>query len=140
MRLYATAEYLAANGTPETLEDLSQHRLICLNATSAQVAAGALLVQQLLANDIPSTLTVNNYFGILQSVIHNLGIGVLPDYLTEDFPDLVRVLPDVESNEVPTFLAYPEELRQSKRVAAFRDFVIEEIFEHRRRAKAQPKL
>ncbi len=70
---------------------------------------------------------MNNYFGVLQGVLNNLGIGVLPDYLTEDFPDLVRVLPDVESAEVPVFLAYPEELRQSKRIAAFRDFVQDEI-------------
>ena len=48
---------------------------------------------------------------------------MLPDYLVADFPQLVRVLPEVESGEVPVFLAYPEELRHSKRVAAFRDFV-----------------
>jgi len=135
MRLYASSDYLAEHGTPERLEDLSDHRLICQNTSSAQVSAGAMLVQELMTYDIPSTLTVNNYFGVLQAVLHNLGIGVLPDYLTEDFPDLVRVLPDVESNEVPVFLAYPEELRQSKRISAFRDFVTEEIFEHRKRIK-----
>ena len=80
-------------------------------------------------------LTVNNYYGVLQSVKNNLGIGVLPDYVTEDFPDIVRVLEDVESNEVPVFLAYPEELRNSKRIAAFRDFVMEEIIAHRKRQK-----
>ncbi|WP_212524620.1 LysR family transcriptional regulator [Actibacterium sp. MT2.3-13A] len=135
MRLYASPAYLAERGTPERLEDLSRHRLICQNTSSAQVSAGAKLVQELMTHDIPSTLTVNNYFGVLQAVLHDLGIGVLPDYLTEDFPDLVRVLPDVESNEVPVFLAYPEELRQSKRISAFRDFVTEEIFEHRKRIK-----
>ena len=121
----------------KTMPDLHDHRLICQNTTSAQVNAGAALVQELLTHDVASTLTVNNYFGVLQGVLHDLGIGVLPDYLTEDFPNLVRVLPEVESNEVPAFLAYPEELRQSKRVSAFRDFVTEEIFEHRRRMKAQ---
>ena len=80
-------------------------------------------------------LTVNNYFGVLQAVLSNLGIGVLPDYLTEDFPQLVRVLPEIESNEVPVFLAYPEELRQSKRISAFRDFVMEEIMAHRKRQR-----
>ena len=44
-----------------------------------------------------------------------------------------RVLPEVESSEVPVFLAYPEELRHSKRVAAFREFVSEEIFKYRKR-------
>jgi hypothetical protein len=45
----------------------------------------------------------------------------------------VHVLPEVESGDVPVFLAYPEELRHSKRVAAFRDFVMEEIFAYRKR-------
>ena len=75
---------------------------------------------------------VNNYFGVLQGVLNDVGIGVLPDYLTTDFPHLLRVLPDVESTEVPVFLAFPEELRSSRRVAAFRDFVLEEIQAMRR--------
>lgn len=133
MRLYATPEYLAEHGTPETMADFSRHRLISQHAGTAQVAAGATLVADLMSYDIPSTLTVNNYFGVLQGVLNHLGIGVLPDYITEDFPHLIRVLPEVESDEVPVFLAYPEELRHSKRVAAFRDFVTEEIFAFRKR-------
>ena len=84
-----------------------------------------------------STLKVNNYFGVLQGVLSNLGVGVLPDYLTQDFPNLSRVMPEVESAEVPVFLAYPEELRHSKRVSAFRDFVQEEIISYRKQLKDQ---
>ncbi len=73
-------------------------------------------------------------------MLNHLGIGVLPDYLIEDFPNLVRVLPDVESGDVPVFLAYPEELRQSKRIAAFRDFVMEEIIAYRKRPQADAVL
>lgn len=133
MRLYASSEYLAQRGTPWKLADIASHRLICQSTSTPQVAAGAMLVQSLLAHDVASTLTVNNYFGVLQGVLSNLGIGVLPDYLTDDFPNLIRVLPDVESAEVPVFLAYPEELRTSKRVAAFRDFVADEIMSYRKR-------
>ena len=136
MRLYASPEYLALKGAPETIKDMSSHRLICQNPRAAQVSAGMMLVQQLLAHDIHSTLTVNNYFGVLQSVLSGLGIGVLPDYIIADFPSVQRVLPDVESVEVPVFLAYPEELRQSKRNAAFRDFVQEEIVMHRQSRRA----
>ena len=136
MRLYATPEYLAEKGTPTRLADLSTHRLICQNTTSAQVSAGATMVQELMTYDIPSLLTVNNYFGVLQAVLSNLGVGVLPDYVIEDFPTMVRVVPDFESAEVPVFLAYPEELRQSKRIHAFRDFVTEELASHRQRLKA----
>ncbi len=137
MRLYASPRYLAAHGTPQTLDDLRDHRLISQNVISAQVTAGAVLVRELMTYDIGNVLTVNNYFGVLQAVIHDLGIGVLPDYLTQDVPDLVRVLPTVQSGEVPVFLAYPEELRQSKRVAAFRDFVADEVIAYRRRQRAR---
>ncbi|WP_425052677.1 LysR family transcriptional regulator [Psychromarinibacter sp. S121] len=133
MRLYASPKYLESAGTPKRMSDIAMHRLICQNPTSHQVSAGVSLISQLMTHDVRSLLTVNNYFGVLQGVLSNLGIGVLPDYLLEDFPEMVRVLPDIESNEVPVFLAYPEELRNSKRIAAFRDFVTEEIIAYRKR-------
>ncbi len=135
MRLYASREYLQKNGQINDIEEISNHRLICQSLNSIQVAAGATLVQHLMTYDIPNLFTVNNYFGVLQGILNNIGVGVLPDYVTEDFPDLVRILPDLESGEVPVFLAYPEELRQSKRISAFRDFVQEEIFAHRRKIR-----
>lgn len=135
MRLFATPDYLARHGVPRSLEDMVHHRLISQNATAAQVSAGAVLVRTLFASTIRSHLKINNYFGVLQGVLNDLGVGVLPDYLTEDFPQLVRVLPEVESSEVPVYLAYPEELRHSKRIEAFRTFVTEEIFAYRKRLK-----
>jgi DNA-binding transcriptional LysR family regulator len=140
MRLFASPDYLAENGTPKRLSDISNHRLVFQNVKSAQVVAGISLVQHLMTYDIRSLLTVNNYFGVLQGVINNIGIGILPDYVTQDFPDLVSVLPEVTSADVPVFLAYPEELRQSKRIAAFRDFVQDEIITYRRQLRDQAKL
>jgi DNA-binding transcriptional LysR family regulator len=139
MRLFASPDYLAENGTPKRLSDISRHRLVFQNVKSAQVVAGISLVQHLMTYDIRSLLTVNNYFGVLQGVISNIGIGILPDYVTQDFPDLVSVLPEVTSADVPVFLAYPEELRQSKRIAAFRDFVQDEIITYRRQLRDQAK-
>ncbi|ABG32733.1 LysR family transcriptional regulator [Roseobacter denitrificans] len=136
MCLYATPDYLADHAAPRTLEEIKDHRLICQNTDSDQVGAGRSLVQHLMTQNIRSMLTVNNYYGVLQGVLQNLGIGVLPDYVTEDFPDLVQVLPDLTSADVPVFLAYPEELRQSQRVSAFKDFVQDEIISYRKRLRA----
>ncbi|SMY07944.1 LysR family transcriptional regulator [Flavimaricola marinus] len=135
MRLYASENYIKQAGEMKTIEDIGSHRLISLSPASPQVEASRALVGHLLTHDVPSLLTVNNYFGVLQAVLNDLGVGVLPDYLVEDFPSLVRVLPDFESSEVPVFLAYPEELRQSKRIMVFRDFVQDEIIAHRRRIR-----
>ena len=135
MRLYASPEYLRQHGEPTSLEEVAKHRIICQNPRSAQVQAGLSLVQHLMAYDINSMLTVNNYFGVLQAVIHNIGIGILPDYVTQEFEGVQRVMPELESVEVPVYLAYPEELRQSRRIEAFRDFVQNEIIEHRRKLR-----
>lgn len=132
MRLYATERYLAGTGPLQRLEDLSGHRIVCQNPQTPQVSAGAMLARLLLAQNSPSVLHVNSYYGVLQAVINHVGIGLLPDYVAGDSPELVQVLPQIESNEVPVFLAFPEELRTSRRVSAFRDFVLEEIQEMRR--------
>ena len=138
MRLFATSEYLRANGTPVTVDDLADYRLISQNVTSAQVSVGSQLIRELNARPLRSTFTVNNYFGVLQAVLNHLGIGVLPDYVAEDFPELVHVLPEVSSGDIPVFLAFPEELRHSRRIAAFRDFVVQEIQAYRRARQIQP--
>ncbi len=135
MRVYATQRYLDKHGNPADIPDLKDHRLICQHPHTPQVQAGLSLVQLLMTQPIQSTLTVNNYFGVLQGVLHDLGLGVLPDYVTGDTTGLIRVFPELESAEVPVFLAYPEELRHSKRISAFRDFVQHEISEDRKRAR-----
>jgi DNA-binding transcriptional LysR family regulator len=127
IKLYASAEYLRRNGTPAAAGDMAKHRIITQRASDPQVAAGAEFVAQFMTEERTSHLTVNNYFGILQAALHGLGVGALPDYTAREFPQLVNVLPDLESRVIPVYLAYPEELRHSRRVAAFRDFVLEEI-------------
>ena len=135
MRLFASPAYLEKHGTPQTIAEMSRHRLICQAPSAPQVAVGKALVEEILSQDVQSILNVNNYFGVLQAVRNDLGIGVLPHYVNEEEPTLIRVLPEVESGEVPVFLAYPEELRHSKRVTAFRDFVMDEIAQSRRQGK-----
>ena len=134
--LYANKTYIQKNKVPKTLSELRAHRVIFQNVSSEQVAAGETLVKELLSYDLKKVLTVNNYFGVLQAVRFGLGIGVLPDYVAIDNPELVRILPEVASNVVPIFLAYPEELRQSKRIAAFRDFVVNEIMIQRKKVRS----
>jgi DNA-binding transcriptional LysR family regulator len=110
---------------PTSKEELAGHRLITQSPSSPQVRAGAEFVQPFLAAAPTSSLTVNSYFGILQGVINGLGIGSLPDYLMG--PHMVNILPTEQSAPIPIYLAYVEELRHSKRVCAFRDFMLEEI-------------
>ncbi len=132
IKLYASEGYVRKFGQPESEEQLQVHRLITHNPTSPQVRAGAEFVRPFLEQNTNSHLTVNSYFGILEAVRNDLGIGALPDYIPEASGVLVRILPDLESASIPVYLAYNEELRHSKRIAAFRDFVLEEISAYKR--------
>ena len=127
MRLYASDSYFKKRDMPKDFEDLRNHRIISQSLTSQQVSASLNWMRPLLSGEHSSHLTVNNYFGVLQAVLFGVGIGVLPSYVTADFQHLIRILPEEESSQVPVYLAYPEELRHSKRVAVFRDFVLQEI-------------
>ena len=69
---------------------------------------------------------MNSLQAMLLAVRSGLGIGALPDYMAaeEEAHDLVRVLPELKAPKVDVYFVYPEELRNSKRVAVFRDFLL----------------
>ncbi len=136
MRFYATKQYLDQFGTPKNYNDLTNHRILSQSLNAPQVNESVKWLKPLLSADHASHLIVNHYFGVLQATIKHVGIGVLPSYVTRKFPELIRVLPEDESQEIPVFLAYPEELRHSKRVSAFRDFIVDEIRIYKNKMKS----
>ena len=76
-------------------------------------------------------LAVNNLYAIAQAVQAGLGIGALPDFMVAESHNLVRVLPEVNPVEAAAYFVYPEELRNSKRIAVFRDFLLHKVGESR---------
>ena len=134
IRFYASQTYVEKHGMPKSAEELSSHRLITQSPASPQVRAGADFVLPFLSSNTQSILTVNSYFGIQQGVMQGIGVGALPDYIITEGSNLVPVLPEDQSAPIPVYLAYVEELRHSKRVTAFRDFILEEITAYKRGA------
>ncbi|WP_072746567.1 LysR family transcriptional regulator [Oceanicella actignis] len=127
MRFYVSRAYIAAHGEPRSPEELREHRLVGYSPGAPQVAAGAEFLAPFLAENRKSRMTVNNYFGLYKAALNGLGVCALPDYLTRGEESLVNVLPELHSADIPVYFVYPTELRRSKRVAVFRDFVLEEL-------------
>jgi len=63
------------------------------------------------------------------AVRSGLGLAAVPDYMAAENDGLVRVLPDIRAPKVDVYFVYPEELRNSKRVAVFRDFLLARLAE-----------
>ncbi|MFX8828951.1 LysR substrate-binding domain-containing protein, partial [Acinetobacter baumannii] len=62
-------------------------------------------------------LRINNVYGVMVAVESGLGIAALPDYMVQGNSRIVRILQDSEGPAFDTYFVYPEELRNSKRIA-----------------------
>ena len=78
-----------------------------------------------------ASLQVNNVFGMLRAAESGLGLASLPDYLGSASDRLQRVMPQLEGPTFTTYFVYPEELKTSKRVSVFRDFLLEKVAQQR---------
>ena len=71
-------------------------------------------------------LEINNVYGMLRAVQSGFGIASVPDYMARESPNLVKVLPDLQGPSFEVYFIYPSDLKRSKRIAAFRQFLIEQ--------------
>jgi DNA-binding transcriptional LysR family regulator len=67
-------------------------------------------------------------------------VATLPDYITREYPELVNILPEEHSPPIPVFFVYPEELRRSQRVLAFRDFMVNEVNIFSKEQRVMPRV
>ncbi|GEO82436.1 LysR family transcriptional regulator [Pararhodospirillum oryzae] len=128
--VFAAPEYLQAHGYPERLEDLDHHSLI-MYADEFKPPVGNInwLLSAGRDDGRPrkAVLRLNNLYGIFRAVESGLGIAALPEYFSSESSNLVRVLPDRQGPVISLYFVYAEEMRHSKRVAVFRDFLITEL-------------
>src|ERR1041385_5232820 len=125
---YASTEYLKRAGTPRSLEELDNHRIVMLGGTTVP----AYLQNRPWLTEAGRTATgprqpvflVNNILGLLRACQRGLGIALLPDYLIEENVGLVQLFGEEESPALDAFFVYPEELKSVARVQAFRDFLV----------------
>jgi len=124
----ASKDYLKTHGTPKKLDDLKQHTLIGYpeqalvpykNPNSLFEQAG------ITAEKNQRMILMNSISTIRQTILSGAGIGVLPQFMVNDMPDITPVLPDAQITPVDMYFVYPEDRRHSKRIALFRDFLID---------------
>jgi DNA-binding transcriptional LysR family regulator len=129
---YASAEYLKKYGTPQRPEDLDKHRLIIYGSDARPPASNVNWLLEAGARpgyERRPILAVNNLYAMVRALQAGLGIASLPDFMHHETGGLVRVLPDILGGEGEAFFVYPEELRTSKRIAVFRDFLLRKVTE-----------
>jgi DNA-binding transcriptional LysR family regulator len=131
-RIFASPDYLKRHGIPKDAAALDDHKIIVYGEDSNPPIEN---VNWLLEAGCPkgerrpAALRVNSLYGIFRAVEGGLGIGALPDYMQRESSRLVEVLPELDCPIISAYFVYPEELRNMKRIAVFRDYLIRRITE-----------
>lgn len=128
--VYAAPEYLERRGIPQSALDLDNHNLIVYGEDAKPPVANLnwlLEAGREEGDNRRPTLQVNSIYGIFRAVQSGLGIGALPDYMGREVGNLVEILPELRGPSLDTYFVYPEEMRNSKRLAVLRDFLLAEM-------------
>ena len=134
MHIYAAPSYIKHKGMPASPEDLDDHRMIVYGHDTSPPVPDVnwpLRIGRPKGQMRAPAMTVNNVYAVMRAVQSGAGLGALPAFMAQDNNELVRVLPDIEGPQIDAYFVYPEELRASKRIAVFRDFLLRKIAEAR---------
>ena len=128
--IYAAPDYLARFGPIETVDDLARQRLIIYGQGPLTAIANPDWLIAISGDpraDGRIVLKANNMYCMRGAVESGLGIAALPDYVAWGSQRLQRVLPDHQGRPFDAFFTYAEEMRYSKRIGVFRDFLLNEV-------------
>ena len=123
--LFAARRLLSEVGVPRTPEDLMDKDFIGIEETEKLV--NDLKYQGIELNINQFRARTSNGCCMLELVREGLGFGFLPKQGTEQFEDLVNVLPEFFKLKVPVWLVSHRELRTSRRIRVTYDLLAEEL-------------
>ncbi len=124
--IYASVDYVKRHGIPKSADDLDKHRIVSFGETEGYLTNLNWL--ETIGRDPQSprkaALRVNNAYGLRRAVQSGAGIGSVADYMVATDMNLVQIDLPLEAPQFDTYFVYPEELKETKRVTAFRDFIV----------------
>jgi len=128
--IYGSAKYLEQNGHPKNLSDLNKHKFISYGRGAPSPVFNPDWVLKLGFKDNKKRkpiMKVNSVYGLLLAVQSGVGLAALPDYITVSIPNIIRVLPQIEGPKTEAHFVYPQSLKNTARVVAFRNFLYSKI-------------
>ncbi|MBS4102190.1 LysR family transcriptional regulator [Tsukamurella paurometabola] len=114
--LYGSRQYLATDGTPENTRDLAGRPLVYF--IDSMLTVDDLDLARVLVPDMTDRLSSTNVLVHVEATCAGAGLGLLPCFLADSRPDLVRVLPDEVSVQLEYWMVVRPEAAQRREVAA----------------------
>tara|TARA_B100001750_G_scaffold182598_1_gene151296 strand:+ start:114 stop:1004 length:891 start_codon:yes stop_codon:yes gene_type:complete len=130
--IYGSTKYLENYGYPKTVNDLNKHRFISYGKGAPSPVFNPDWALKLGMKDSKKrkpVMKVNSVMGLLLAVESGVGLAALPDYITFNVLNIVKVLPQQEGPRSEAHFVYPQSLRNVARVQTFRNFLYSKISE-----------
>lgn len=124
--LYASRDYLEANETPASVDELSDHRLVYFVDSMLQV--DDLDAPRRLFPTMKDALTSTNVFVHVEATRAGAGIGFLPCFMADLHPDLVRLFPDTVAERLPYWMVLRPDSMRRPAIAALVQALKDEMF------------
>ncbi len=125
--IYAAPSYIARYGQPKNLEELDSHKILAFGENTPAYLADTNWLKTAGRTDTNPRVPVgevNNMVALRKMTEGGAGICVLPDYIVDKDNDLVRLMQSAEVPSFDTYFCYPQSMRGSAKLMAFRDFLI----------------
>ena len=130
--IYGSTKYLEQFGHPKNLSELNKHKFISYGKGAPSPVFNPDWALKLGSKDSKKrkpVMKVNSVYGLLLAVQSGVGLAALPDYITVNVPNIVKVLPDTEGPLTETHFVYPQSLKNVAKVKAFRNFLFSKVSE-----------
>lgn len=126
LHVFAAPSYLERYGTPTSVAELDNHRVVTFGEPVPQFLAGLNALEtagKANGDRRAPTLQINDLMSIRKVVKRGVGIAMLPDYMADKDSGLVPILPEIEAPAYDTFFTYPEAMKNQAKLKVFRDFM-----------------
>jgi len=113
----AHKDYLRKFGTPVAPKALTGHRIVSMNELKPKVPIHKWLLNNIRDEDI--VFRSNDSQALLQAILNSIGIGIMFDHETDQYPELVKLFQPIKEWEVQHWLVTHGDLHRSNKVQAF---------------------
>ncbi|PRY93546.1 LysR family transcriptional regulator [Hasllibacter halocynthiae] len=117
--LYASRDYLARAGTPESEAQLAGHDFVALDDAQSRAPFQRWLVDNIPAERI--VFRVSDHRVIRQAILEGVGLGFSTPWEAARHPELVQVMPPREEWSAPLWLVTHVDLHRTAKVQGFLD-------------------
>lgn len=138
--IFGSEAYLAKHGRPRSVTDLARHNCLFMKGNAGILPWRLDGPRGAVVAEVSGSIIVDSFGFLRRSVAAGIGLGLLPvvdlDHQTDD---LVRVLPAYGVQGGAVHVVWPSSRYLPARVAAFRDFLVEELTKCHRSTDRLPR-